>query len=875
MFETTPSSPISAHRQEATRREFLKSCGFALGVLATGAADSVAAAQAVDAAAGASDSRTFHIMPHSHIDVEWYWTFATGREWTKEIFDQALKMLREDPEFRFTQDQVVLLQSYWESLDEEGRSFLRRMVAEGRFAIVGGTYVQPEVAEPSGESLVRQILLGQQWLMKMLGIRARCAWFIDTFGQIPQLPQILRRAGYEAYVFWRDIPPDYPIETLPADFLCESPDGSRILTHWMAGGYSIGQAQIRAVTEHSRTPQVLLPFGSDISRPRQNSMAMREDMEGRLGRAGVHGPRLRISTAMDYLEALRPVIRDLPIIQLDFNPPFRAQDLRGTYDNRIALKLANRAAEQALYSAEFLAAAAQILGRNTIEPVFHLLWENLLFTHFHDIIGGSHADPIYRGAMERLQVVQEKAQRISQDSLKSIVPRPRSTGDWLVVYNTLSVSRTDVCRLPLPLSKPAAVPSMKLVDDKGRPVACRVAAGDETAENRQRTLEFIAKDVPPAGYSAYRLVTGRSAVAAPRYPVGANFFENDQFRLEWDPRDGDLVRLQDRRQGREVFAGPGNIIVAAREKNPDMEGDLRLTGEEYRSSGRPALAIGSIQDAIALRLRVGTRFPDFLLEREIVLYHALRRIDFRTTIRDFTGGDFLFKVAFAPRLDWGRVRPVYQTPFAATPRPKGHFAAYTWVDCSDDETGLTLLNRGTPGYWIGEGKMELVLLRTFARYIGYQQRGRGKHVPGFEQSTQTELARELGTHTFEYALVPHAGDWRSVAAAEMGQSYNTPLLTMSGLDKSVRRESGQSLLSAAPDFLVTALKRAEDGKGWILRGYETRGEAHQVEIQLPRSIRSVWKTSLLEEPEEALSLANHQIRFACRPHEIVTLRMES
>ena len=194
---------------------------------------------------GGSSLRTLYLMPHSHIDVEWYWTFATTQEWTKDILDKAMALLRRDPDYRFTQDQVVLLKSYWEGLGAEDRAFFKQMVAEGRLAIVGGMYVQPEVAEPSGEALVRQILVGQQWLAATLGVRARCGWFIDTFGQVPQLPQILRQAGYDAYVFWRDIPLDYPIASLPADFYCESPDGTRILTHWLAGGYSFSDAHIQ------------------------------------------------------------------------------------------------------------------------------------------------------------------------------------------------------------------------------------------------------------------------------------------------------------------------------------------------------------------------------------------------------------------------------------------------------------------------------------------------------------------------------------------------------------------------------------------------------------------------------------------------------
>ena len=218
MPDATPHKSSEPQHGPLTRRAFLRGCGIAVGAVAAG----LSGPRSADAAeAGRKESmhsvipRTFYVMPHSHIDVEWYWTFATTREWTADILNKAMALLRRDPNYRFTQDQVVLVKNYWDSLGAEDRAFFKQMVAEGRLAIVGGMYVQPEVAEPSGEALVRQILLGQQWLQATLGVRARCGWFIDTFGQIPQIPQILRLAGYDAYVFWRDIPPDYPIESLP------------------------------------------------------------------------------------------------------------------------------------------------------------------------------------------------------------------------------------------------------------------------------------------------------------------------------------------------------------------------------------------------------------------------------------------------------------------------------------------------------------------------------------------------------------------------------------------------------------------------------------------------------------------------------------
>ena len=121
-----------------------------------------------------SANRTFQVMPHSHIDVEWYWSYATTRSWTREIMDSAMKLFKESPDFRFSQDQVYLIRDYWNNCSDEEKALFKAMLEQDRLALVGGLFVMPEVAEPCGEALIRQILVGQQWLNEAFGVRSRC-----------------------------------------------------------------------------------------------------------------------------------------------------------------------------------------------------------------------------------------------------------------------------------------------------------------------------------------------------------------------------------------------------------------------------------------------------------------------------------------------------------------------------------------------------------------------------------------------------------------------------------------------------------------------------------------------------------------------------
>ena len=113
--------------------------------------------------------------------------------------------------------------------------------------------------------------------------------------------------------------------------------------------------------------------------------------------------------------------------------------------------------------------------------------------------------------------------------------------------------------------------------------------------------------------------------------------------------------------------------------------------------------------------------------------------------------------------------------------------------------------------------------------------------------------------------------WRAGRLPELGLGYNTPLACLAGLGDVASKDAGLSFITCSPDFLLTAIKRAEDGSGLIVRGYETKGQSHRVTLRLPREVRRVNRANLLEEAGEALPVSRGRLNFGCRAHEIVTL----
>ncbi len=406
------------------------------------------------------------------------------------VLDSALRLLESDPAYRFVQDQIFLIREYWNGLDAEGKQAFRRFVDEGRLELIGGLFVQPEVAEPNGECLIRQIIAGQAWQQATFQNRSRIGWFIDTFGQIPQIPQILARAGYSHVVFWRDISPEMDFAAMPADFLWQAPDGTRLRAHWLPGGYSHTPRQTQLVMEHTRTRHVFQTHGGDVVRPNQTSAEIYAEVRERLD-SMAYSPdeigELRLVTASEYFSAVDAEGADFPVLDCDFNPPFYGQDLRGTYDNRIEQKLLNRDAESRMLTAECVAALGWTVSKSYPKPGLDQLWEKLLFCQFHDTVGASSSDPVHVAAMNRLSEVSHSASEISVESLAQLASAPGHGEQAVILFNPLSYPVDQVVELNLPSAT-------LITDSSGRALPAVVT---ETG------LKFLAMNLPPCGYFAF------------------------------------------------------------------------------------------------------------------------------------------------------------------------------------------------------------------------------------------------------------------------------------------------------------------------------------------------------------------------------------
>lgn len=167
---------------------------------------------------------------HTHIDVAWLWRLRQTREKAGRSFATVLKLMEEYPEYKFMSSQAQLYAFVKEDYPEvyEG---IKKMIAAGRWEVEGSMWVESDTNVTSGESLVRQFLVGKRFFKDEFGVDNKIMWLPDVFGYSAALPQIMKKAGIDYFmttkISWNEF------NKVPYDtFMWKGIDGTEILSHF-------------------------------------------------------------------------------------------------------------------------------------------------------------------------------------------------------------------------------------------------------------------------------------------------------------------------------------------------------------------------------------------------------------------------------------------------------------------------------------------------------------------------------------------------------------------------------------------------------------------------------------------------------------------
>ncbi len=603
---------------------------------------------------------TYSAIGHGHLDMAWLWPLRETRRKAARTYVRALNALdtREDYLYGTSQPQ----QMAW--MKEHQPALYARMkkaVADGRMELQGSFWIEPDTNLPSGESLVRQAVVGRRFLQQEFGLPdddLRLCWLPDTFGYNGNLPQILRKSGMDWFqtikLAWNKTN-DFPHRT----FHWEGIDGSRVLVHMPPeGDYNSRGAADGLLTGLKHYPEkaldtALLVFGSGDGGGGPGEIHFEV---GRRERDLQGLPRVTPSTASDFFRHLET---------LEIEPVHRGElyleTHQGTYTTQGQIKRHNRVVERLLHEVEALA----VLRGERVE--LEDSWRDVLLNQFHDIIPGSSIGRVNREAIETYE-------RIEADL------EERITALGAVPGGSVALNLTS-----FPRDEHVAVEG-----------------------------EWYRASVAP--YAASSL---RPAEATPELAFTDDTMTNGVLTLRFGPT-GEIVSCLDA-QGDEHAAGGLNRLVVHKDPYvwPFNAWDIDPRYVKRTPRTLPLRHVGTRVDGPTVVREHAYSSRMVTIRQRVILEAASELVRFETEV-DWHAKHRMLRAEFRPahfgptaacEIQFGHIHRV-TTENDSIERAQFEVCAHKWLATEDADGGFALLNDGKYGHRAKNGLVSLALLRA-------------------------------------------------------------------------------------------------------------------------------------------------------------------
>lgn len=330
-----------------------------------------------------------HLVCNAHLDPVWLWEWEEGVAAAVSTFRTAADLCEEYDGFIFNHNEAILYQ-WIEEYEPALFKRIQRLVKEGKWHIMGGWHLQPDCNMPSGESFVRQILIGKAYFKEKFGVEPTTAINFDPFGHNRGIAQILAKSGYDSYLFCRPDEPDCHLES--NQFVWVGFDGSEIIANRASAFYNapLGKAQDKIknnfkVFENNETNILLWGVGNHGGGPSRKDL---NDIKALIEE--ITDFEIMHSTPETFFAELTARKDSLPRHANDLNPWGV-----GCYTSQIRIKQGHRLLENEIYSMEKMASAAAFQGLMDYpaEEMKTALYD-LCTCEFHDILPGSSIQPV-------------------------------------------------------------------------------------------------------------------------------------------------------------------------------------------------------------------------------------------------------------------------------------------------------------------------------------------------------------------------------------------------------------------------------------------------------------------------------------------------
>lgn len=787
---------------------------------------------------------------HAHLDTAWLWPLQITRKKMAHTTATQLGLLERHPEYVFAHSQAS--QYEWLELDyPELFERVKAAIKRGQWEPVGSMWVEADCNLTGAESLVRQFLYGKRYFRQKFGYETEDMWLPDVFGYSAALPQILAKFNIKYFltqkISWNQIN-RFPHHT----FWWQGIDGTRVWSHFPPADTYNGNAEPKEVLfsvknykDHARCDQslYLFGFGDGGGGPTEKHLEFLKR-----GRLAPNYPEIASGKrAIEFFREAKARSRDL----MTWVGELYLELHRGTYTTQAANKRSNRLSEFLLRDAELLSAFRPNFPESYPSAELEKAWKLVLLNQFHDIIPGSSVREVYEDSKADYETIAEIGERVVMESLEQIGSMLDSSGmqnPVALFHNSSMVSQGEIAW------PEETIPSSLITGEESLPVQL-------VHEFGQRKLVF---PVPQGALGSVVLadLSDSAPLVKNRLKSSSRRIENGELTVRFD-QNGNISSIQSLEDGME-FLEPGRLgnVFQLLDDHPlfwsawDVDIYAYETAQDLlKSESFEIVEKGPVRVAA----EVFKRFGNSTIRQRISL-GPTPGIRFDTEI-DWHEEDKMLKVAFPVNVNASRA--TYEIQFGNVERAthvntswdlaRFEVCAQKWIDLSEGDQGVALINDGKYGHDVRGNVMRMSLLRS---------------------PKAPDPKADMGRHRFSYALVPHYGPYHYAGIVQAAYAFNAPVRTAR-----MGRNAGEK--GALPAFVscddrnvvIESVKKAEDTNDIIVRVYECHNSRGSAVLASFRPIRNAALCDLEENVIADLEVTDGVVAFDYKPFEIITIRL--
>lgn len=658
------------------------------------------------------------LISHAHIDFAWLWDENVTKQKVYRNISNVISLMKNNDFLIYAISNVVYLK--WLK-DEYPDIFqeVKNLVKEGKIIPVGGMWVESDTNLPGGESLVRQFLYGQEFLLKEFGKTTKVGWLPDSFGFSGQMPQILKKSGimgfYTHKLYWNTVN-RFPYSV----FMWKGIDGTEIpAINYPTYGSDLSPSQlVNAWNDHSTKdlPSFLVFGHGDGGGGPTWQMLERfkiyKDFPGL--------PKLNIVSPEFHMEEIWHERKLLPI----WRGELYLEMHRGVYSNGIKLKKLIREVENLLIETDTW---SSLLGIDVNTKDY---WLSLLEFEFHDSISATTTFPVYEGIVKQLERIKEELMETLYGIFRSVL---KKESNKITFFNYLPWERKEIVK----------------VTEQIKGMICQ-------EENEHYLVEI---STPPSGFKSYEI--GPCSTIEKTVEDFSKSIENDLLKVEIAKNK---VKIYDKKARRYAIK---DFYLISCEDMPEKYDGWDIDASYSKVCEKVTLNhIKTTKGPLKSCLIFDSKYKSSEIKTSLCLYKSKRtieithHIDWHENLRLLkaiaeTG---LFGQYNHAEIPYGVIERSSQ-PSNSWDEAKFESPMWRWSELWDPDYGISIINEGRQGYNAISNKIGLTLLRS----------------PLFPNPRL-----DRGKLEIRYWIYLHQGSWREALTPKVASELNNRIKEVRG-----------------------------------------------------------------------------------------------